>query len=178
MDGYIYLRCSNINQMWVHTLIFSTSQWTGITYGDITSFVRNCKLYLSVFHITRNTKLSNWCNMCRFCVGILSGVTEKVPVVKNLKRKFHLIFIFLHTTIFVLTFSYCNSKYLYVGFSYPFICMLATCLSSGEAAGSTSTNPCVIGCLLDLFLSITTATTMMINTATLPMAIPTTLPVL
>lgn len=27
-----------------------------------------------------------------------------------------------------------TSKYLYVGFSYPFICILATCLSSGVAA--------------------------------------------
>ena len=81
-----------------------------------------------------------------------------------------------HLVYFIIT--YCNSKYLYVGFSYPFICMLATCLSSGEAAGSTSTNPCVIGCLLFLFLSITTATTIMMKTATLPIAIPTTFPVL
>lgn len=34
---------------------------------------------------------------------------------------------------------FCTSKYLYVGFSYPFICMFARCLSSGEADGSTST---------------------------------------
>jgi len=33
------------------------------------------------------------------------------------------------------------SKYLYVGFSYPFICMLATWRSSGDAAGSRSSEP-------------------------------------
>lgn len=40
-----------------------------------------------------------------------------------------------------------NSKYLQVGFSQPFICILATCRSSGEAAGSISAKPCVTGCL-------------------------------
>ena len=69
------------------------------------------------------------------------------------------------------------SKYLYVGFSYPFICMFATCRSSGDAAGSTSTNPWVTGCRCGvLFRSIMMATMMMTNTATLPMAIPKILP--
>lgn len=53
--------------------------------------------------------------------------------------------------------------------------MLATCRSSGDAAGSTSTNPCVIGCRRLRFFTITTATTIMMSTATLPIVIPTTL---
>ena len=68
------------------------------------------------------------------------------------------------------------SKYLYVGFSYPFICILVTWRSSTDAFCATSTNPRLLG-VIERCRRITTPTMMTIKTVMLPMTMPSVLPV-